>query len=218
MPAPYTPPSLHTNAFNCPLCHVYAQHEWRDIIAYASGVTNADMDDFAHSECTHCGGAMLWHNELIIFPDVSSAPSANEDLSPEIRADYAEAASIATKSPRGAAALLRLALQKLCIQLGEDGKNINDDIGSLVRKGLDVRVQKALDTVRVIGNEAVHPGEIDLRDDAESVGHLFTLLNAVANDMITQPRLRDELYGRLPAKKLAQIDARNAKVLPSPGN
>ena len=163
----------------------------------------------------HCEGSLVWQGDSIIFPDVSAAPSANDDLAQDIRADYAEAASIAAKSPRGAAALLRLALQKLCVQLGESGKNINDDIASLVRKGLDLRVQKALDTVRVIGNEAVHPGEIDLRDDAETVGHLFALLNAIANEMITQPRLRDEMYGKLPAAKLAQIEARDAKALPS---
>jgi hypothetical protein len=72
-------------------------------------------------------------------------------------------------------------------------------------------VQKALDTVRVIGNEAVHPGEMDLKDDGAIVGQLFVLLNAIANDMITQPRLRDELYSKLPANKLAGIAARDNK-------
>jgi hypothetical protein len=42
-----------------------------------------------------------------------------------------------------------------------------------VQKGLDVQIQQALDTVRVIGNEAVHPGEMDVRDDPSLVGTLY---------------------------------------------
>jgi hypothetical protein len=81
---------------------------------------------------------------------------------------------------------------------------------------LDVRVQKALDTVRVIGNESVHPGEMDLRDDPETAGMLFALVNAIANDMITQPRLRDELYAKLPQAKLYGIAVRDAKKKVTP--
>src|SRR5690348_4056488 len=92
---------------------------------------------------------------------------------------------IYSRSPRGAAALLRLAIQKLCIELGEPGKNLNTDIGSLFRKGLPVTVQQALDAVRVIGNEAVHPGQIDFADTPEITGTLFNLVNFIAEKMIS---------------------------------
>lgn len=164
----------------------------------------------------HCRKWLYWYQGKIIVPDVGSAPPANDDLNSDIKADYAEAASILTKSPRGAAGLLRLCVQKLCKQLGEGGKNIDKDIGALVAKGLDVRLQKALDTVRVIGNEAVHPGEMDLRDDPETAGILFTLVNAIADQMISQPKLRDELYAKLPKTKLEGIAARDAKSRVAP--
>jgi hypothetical protein len=112
----------------------------------------------------------------------------NEDLPEDIRADFDEAWLILDLSRRGAAALLRLCIQKLCKHLGKPGENINNDIASLVRDGLDVRVQQALDIVRVVGNEAVHPGTMDLKDDRETAAKLFGLVNRIAHDTITIPR------------------------------
>jgi hypothetical protein len=210
MAQPFKSPEANTKAFNCPHCHAFAQQHWFEL-KRATSVGYADTP-FEASRCTNCGEWLYWYNEAIVVPDVSSAPPANDDLNGDIKKDYAEAASIVAKSPRGAAALLRLCLQKLCKQLGEEGKNIDRDIGSLVSKGLDIRVQQALDIVRVIGNESVHPGEIDLRDNPETAGMLFTLVNAIADQMITQPKLRDDLYKRLPQAKLDGIAARNAKA------
>lgn len=211
MTIPYIAPQLDENAFNCPLCHAFAQQRWSEMLRRdADGIRT--VSDFKASLCTHCRQRLYWHDGSIIVPDVSGAPPPNDDLNSDIKRDYAEAASIVAKSPRGAAGLLRLCIQKLCEQLGEKGKNIDKDIGSLVAKGLDVRVQQALDTVRVIGNEAVHPGEMDLRDIPETAGMLFTLVNAIADQMITQPKLRDDLYAKLPKTKLDGIAARDAKA------
>lgn len=125
-------------------------------------------------------------------------PPPNPDLPDHITKDYEEAGTIVELSPRGAAALLRLCIQNLCIHLGEPGKNLDRDIGAMVAKGLDEGVQKALDTVRVLGNEAVHPGTLDLRDDRETVKKMFGLVNAIAEAMITIPKETDDLYNTLP--------------------
>lgn len=89
------------------------------------------------------------------YPDIENAPFPNPEMPQEVLKLYLEAASIHGKSPRGAAALLRLSIQVLCKELGESGKNINTVIASLVKKGLLEIVQQFLDTVRVIGNNAV---------------------------------------------------------------
>lgn len=126
-------------------------------------------------------------------------------------AGYEEAGKILTLSPRGAAALLRLAIQKLCALLGEKGKNIDEDIANLVKKGLSPLVQKALDSVRVIGNEAVHPGTLDLRDDVETATRLFEVVNIIAEQMISNPKHVEDLYAKLPEAKRKAIEKRDGK-------
>lgn len=126
--------------------------------------------------------------------------------------DFDEARDIAARSPRGAAALLRLVLQKICKELGEPGKSINDDIASLVVKGLPIEVKEAMDSVRIIGNEAVHPGQLDIRDDAETANRLFSLINYVTQRMIGEPKRIKELHERLPAEKRHAIKRRDNKA------
>jgi len=132
------------------------------------------------------------------------------DMPDDVQTDYLEARDVVTRSPRSAAALLRLAVQKLTVDLGENGKNLNDNIGRLVKKGLPPRIQQALDAVRVIGNNAVHPGELDLRDDIETASALFGLVNMIVTVMITQPKEVEDLYSRIPSGALEQIERRDA--------
>jgi hypothetical protein len=145
----------------------------------------------------------------MIYPAVSPAPMPNPDIPEDIRLDYNEARDIVNTSPRGAAALLRLAIQKICKLLGQPGENINADIKALVAKGLPVQVQQALDIVRVVGNEAVHPGTLDLRDDRDTALHLFRLVNFIADKMITEPKEVAKLYAGLPSDKRAAVDKRD---------
>ena len=151
-------PSFESKSFNCPHCHAYAHQIWKSIYDHH----NNRVNNLEIAYCSHCKNFSLWLNEKMIYPETTGIQPPNTDLEQEIIEDYLEASNIVNKSPRGAVALLRLAIQKLCKQLGEEGKNINNDIASLVKKGLPVTIQKALDIVRVVGNDAVHPGQIDL--------------------------------------------------------
>jgi hypothetical protein len=189
----YTPPSFKKTSFHCPFCGVLCRQYWIDILYQDGGMHNFYELKFAH--CEGCGKRSIWHDGKMIYPDASGITPANTDLSEEIQADYNEAASIINRSPRGSAALLRLCVQKLCKQLGEPGENINTDIASLVKKGLSPKIQQALDVVRVVGNNAVHPGELDLKDNRDVAIQLFKLINLIAEKMITEPREVDEIYG-----------------------
>ncbi len=171
-----------------------------------------DVNNIYLSQCYSCDRYALWHGDALIYPRAKFEVAPNEDLNPEIKDDLNEAASILDTSPRGATALLRLALQKLLKQLNEKGENINDDIGSLVKRGLDVRIQQALDLVRVIGNSAVHPGTIDTRDNRETAVRLFNLINLIAYDRITHPREIEALYkASLTPSQKAAIAKRDEK-------
>jgi hypothetical protein len=180
------------------------------VIYTAAGGSNQVMGNCQIAICTNCQKYSVWVDQAMVFPDRTTVPAPNTDLEEEIRQDYLEAASILERSPRGAAALLRLAIQKLCRQLGQPGKNINDDIAALVKAGeIPQRVQQALDIVRVVGNHSVHPGQIDLRDDRETALHLFQLVNLIADRTISQPKQVEELYGALPEPARKQIERRD---------
>ena len=107
--------------------------------------------------------------------------------------------------------MLRLGIQKLCKHLGGKGKNINEDVALLVKKGLPKQVQQALDSIRVIGNDAVHPGQLDLRDDSGTAERLFELVNIIAGIMISQPKTVSEIYNKLPQSKIEAIERRDSK-------
>lgn len=201
-----TSPKFKSKAFNCPHCGAYANQFW-EVSTFGSYYDQ----DLHRSSCVRCSQDSYWYKEKLTIPDSNGFDRPNIDLGEEIIADYLEAASISQKSPRGAAALLRLAIQKLCIQLGEKGNNINNDIGELVKKGLSPKVQKMLDIVRVIGNNAVHPGQMNLNDNPEIVRVLAKLINEVADEMITKPRELNELYSSLPEGALSSIDKRDSK-------
>ena len=218
----YYPPKHATEQFHCLHCGVYAKQFWANIKSVKNNGYNwnhaignlAEFDkDLEHhwtiSKCEHCKDIIIRHNDNIIYPKKMIVDMPNEDLSEEIKKDYLEAAIIFNDSVRSAAALLRLALQKLCIQLGEKGKNINDDIKSLVSKGLNSQIQKSLDILRITGNNAVHPGEINLEEESELVLKLFELINFKAEKMITEPKEIEDFYEKLPDGTRKQINKRD---------
>jgi len=151
----------------------------------------------------------MWFEKKIVVPAVDISPLPCPDMPKDARIIFEEARSIANSSPRGAAALLRLALQRLCVDLGQEGKNINKDIGDLVKKGLPVGIQQALDAVRVVGNNAVHPGEISLDDSPEIASTLFELINIIVERMISQPKKLSDFYASLPTGALEAIKKRD---------
>lgn len=213
MAIPYQAPSYEIDAFNCPHCHAYANMSWAGARAdwnRGVGATGVDPVDFAY--CNRCKCWSVWYEDKMIFPEVIGVEDPNEDLPKDVKSDYLEAASILQKSPRGAAALLRLSIQKLCNNLVKGPGDLNVKIGELVARGLDKKIQQALDVVRVTGNEAVHPGEINIKDNPGIANQLFKLVNVIAQRMITEPEEVEKIYKSLPTNKLKQVEKRDKKT------
>lgn len=189
----------------------YQQRNPPTLFDLKHGESSIGVSGARASKCTSCDKVAIWINDTIVFPETMEVAPPNPDTPEEIRLDYEEAGAILNKSPRGAAALIRLAIQKLCKELGQPGKNINDDISALVKAGLDPLVQQALDTVRVIGNSAVHPGQIDLRDDRATAETLFKLFNLIIDKTISEPKHVAEVYASLPERAVKAIEKRDGQ-------
>jgi uncharacterized protein DUF4145 len=178
-----------------------------------SKYVNLELANLYLSRCYSCKGFAAWIKDKLFYPfPKATSVSSHEEMPGDVREIFEEAASIVDLSARGAAALLRLAIQILMPHLGEHGKDLNKYIGSLVKKGLEVEIQQALDVVRVIGNNAVHPGVIDLKDDKATALKLFELVNIIVERRIATPKRIAALFGDLPPTSLEAIAERDGSA------
>ena len=237
----YIAPELGKEAFHCPRCNVYAHQTWHSayisgvisVISVISGeittlkpapalleeVSLSDSDaaytfveTLKLTLCSHCGELSFWIREKLVDPPKITAPLAHQDMPTSVSEYYNEAREISASSPRAAAALLRIAVKKLCESLGENESNLNRAIGNLNRKGLPRDVIMSLDTVRIVGNEGgAHEGQIDLtgEDNREIVDRLFRLINFIVEKTITEPRVIENTFGSLPENKRQAAEKRD---------
>lgn len=204
----YNPPEHKKNAYDCPHCQAYARQYHHQLHTYVNGIS--EVKGLWISHCEHCREKSIWLDGKMLWPGDSLASLPHEAMPENCVADYMEARDIIARSPRGAAALLRLVVQKLMPHLGQKGKNIDDDIAALVKSGLPAQVQQALDSCRVIGNESVHPGEMNVGDEPEIAVQLCELINFIVDNQIAQPKRIEAIYAKIPAKKQEAIKRRDA--------
>ena len=212
----YIEPKYGLETFTCPHCGAISYHSWKEN-KYQEDI-NIQLDQkgrvvvyhSAIARCLSCTAKTLWINQKLVYPIFAVYPKPNTEMPQTVLELYNEAGEICNKSPRGACGLLRLALQTLCIELGEKGEDLNTDIKNLVNKGLPDIVQQSLDIVRVVGNKAVHPGLIELNvESKETVDTLFELINVIVDYMIAMPQRVSGLYSKLPAGAKAAIEKRD---------
>lgn len=206
------PPTYRAEEFHCPYCGVYSHQKWKPMtFNHMSAVrqTEEREPEFMGACCQHCEQHSVWNNKKLVFPYTSQAEPMHHDLPEDCRAEYEEARDIVGRSPRGAAALLRLCLQKLMVHFKASGKNINDDIKILVAKGVSIEVQRALDICRVAGNNAAHPGELNIKDTPEIAHMMFKMINFLVAELITRPNEIEAMFDKLPQGARDAIEDRD---------
>jgi transcription elongation factor Elf1 len=212
------PPMDVDTRFNCPIC---SANSLCDIYYMKVEVTHIETNA-RMIVCRACGQGSIWrqfdrednynYSLRLIDPILSDAPSASDDMPEDVKADYEEACLVVNYSTRAAAALLRLSLQKLCRHLGEPGKHIDTDIRSLAKKPeFGERIIKAADTLRIVGNNAVHPGEMNENDIDNICNGLFDLLNLIVDFGITKPKCWDAMYNSLPGKQRKDAEKKDIR-------
>lgn len=223
----YIAPDQNLDSFTCPHCQTLSlmtrgvHHFQQDLMTDDIGNPIPAFDEFDDYDiyyneliikrCHSCGKKIIWIDGEYIYPNIV-AEEVNPDLPESVKQLYNEAGLIYNLSPRAACALLRLAIEKLCHELGETADKINDNIAALVKKGLSPKVQKALDLVRVVGNNAVHPGKIAFDvDDITTAKSLMRLVNMIGQIMITDPKDIDNMYSQLPESTKKSIERRDGK-------
>ena len=203
-------PSAGEDAFLCPHCQAYAEQSWQDV-KWSRHVDTVRVGKI--SNCSRCDDFTIWIDGDLYYPDVSLAPAAHPDMPDAVKRDYNEAAAVVEDSPRAAAALLRLAVQRLLEDhLNAEGGSINDYIGYLVDNDkISPRIQRALDAVRITGNNSVHPGRMDMDDNREMAEGLFTLLNEIVDEAIAREKRIDNFYEKLPSDDLEGVENRDGE-------
>lgn len=219
----------YTKGFTCPSCKSFSSHYWNWSLKHKAlpveHTQQTSENVVISARCAACYSSSIWLKNLneftednmnfekIIFPSKSNdIDDPNLDMPCKVKVIYQEASSIISESPRASAALSRLAIEYLVDELNAEGKSLNQKIGYLVSKGLPKLIQQSLDTVRVIGNNAVHPGQIDFDDDDELAHALLQLINIIVDNQISQPKMIGELYNSLPKNALKGITDRDKKA------
>ena len=101
-------------------------------------------------------------------------PGRVEEVPILYKEDFEEAAAFLNRSPRGVATLIHLCVHKLMPLLTESGKIVDNEIASLIRRELAVKIQEEIDLLR-----RINTGEIDLKGGKVMETKLFDFLKQV---------------------------------------
>ena len=194
----YIEPRFRLGAFNCPICFAYSNQNWELFLetkfigkVISHSINEYDCLDWDHrlhfstAKCDHCKNRSFWIDNKLVYPNQRPIAPAHEKMDREIKEIYDEAASIIHNSPRSSCVLLRLALQRfLEIRLNNalgSGKIKEDLIKFFNENKMSEHLKKAMDSVRIIGNENSH--KFDENDTFENSLIAFKYINSIYDEL-----------------------------------
>ncbi|BDS49647.1 hypothetical protein RKAS3_12240 [Rhodoluna sp. KAS3] len=143
----------------------------------------------------------------MVFPNSTPIPLGSPDLPFEAANLYEEARQVYRVSKRASAALARAALEVLLYELVPkvDGKNRLYDLIERAEVSLSSDTCQILNIIRKLGNNVLHPDDrnpeivaLYLSEETTDMAELlFNTINRVVDELVTKPRLSQELLRKL---------------------
>ena len=158
---------------------------------------NRDVQNISISYCFNCNEICLWVVDQMVWPRCATSPGPKPHASTDVRRETEEASHTLDASPRGAAALLRLATEKLCKELGDSDESPRPEMAPLFQEEVDARVQKVLDAMRIIESNAISPDDVGVRSTGATAETLSGLVNLICEKMIIEPKHLQALYAKV---------------------
>ncbi len=150
-------------------------------------------------------GFAIFRSGRMLFPRYRKRKSLPPEAGNIAKRYYRDANAIAKISPQAAAALLRATIEALCRQiLGDKRSSLSEMIKVLQSKyHFDKEVEQAMHVLRIIGNEALHPTELNysVRATTTTVNKLFMLVDYIVASTIVKSKLVRQLTAQHEKKK-----------------
>lgn len=186
------------NHINRPLS--FRDEEYKSLFWGNSDSMHAYANLFYLENCEVCQGTSIYdaNTGMKIHPTNSSIKEPNNDMPKNIKDLYNEASSVFELSPRSSLAIIRLALDLLCIELGaKEQDNLFNKVEWLYNENvIDAELKELAHGVRGLGNGAVHPRNIDEEINKNDAIIVFELLNIIVEEKITKENRKNELVNR----------------------
>lgn len=211
----YKQPKLNENSFTCPYCKIETGHQfvsdklvrhYQNAYYEFYAVTHISRAEIKKelklsiSTCAKCKQIEIWINDDMVYPKIEEfGPEATEDMPELVKGTFNEARKVFGVSVRAAAALLRLAIEQYCEEMGYRSKrNLSENLKDMINEeNLSNEFEESCKYIRLIGNDAVHPRELSISEDEEAVLFMFELLNQLVEEMITNKNKRERLFNKV---------------------
>jgi len=178
------------------------------------------QSEWKASLCLSCNASTVWRNDDVVYPMSSSLPPAHPDMPASAAELYKEARDVFPLSRRASAALARAALERLLREeAGASPKDRLDDLIAHLRNRIGDPLWQLLTTIRYVGNTTLHGDDgqelvaLFLEgSDADVAEPMLGAMNALVEELITQPAKAASLYAMIPegVRKSAEDKARGA--------
>ena len=152
------------------------------------------------TECFSCRRFAVWVGDKLVFPETTSRVINLENCPSTVIELVEEALSVEMNSPRAACTLLRVALERLLIEVDIGSGNLYKRLAALNLNETET-LFKLCEFVRVSGNESAHAGELDLKNNRETVDTLFKCIERINERFISDLALANQVYDKIPDSK-----------------